>query len=107
MSFKISAQGSLCRGALQCGGISVISKQLDAVAFVKRCLRRQRSGALVLVSEFARFDLAGFDVGLIERIDANERTCHRGREFPAKEFLPEVVNIRHGTTTYRIPSLFH
>src|SRR5688572_10519437 len=74
MSFQISAQGSLCRGAFQCGSIPVIGKQLDAVAVVKRCLRRQRSGALVLVSKFARFDLAGFDVGLIERIDADDRT---------------------------------
>jgi len=34
---------------------------------------------------------AGFHVGLIERVDAEDRARHRRGDFPAEEFLSQVV----------------
>ena len=45
------------------------------------------------VVSFLRLDLAGFDVGLIEGVDADDRAGDRGGDFPAEEFLAEVVDV--------------
>ena len=54
-----------------------------------RLLRRQRAGFLKRRGQFARLDLARLDVGLIERIDAEDRAGNRGRDLEAEEFLAD------------------
>ena len=51
-------------------------------------------------------DLARFNVGLIEGVDAEDRARDRGSNFPAEEFLPEVVDVGDGDAHYRVPSFF-
>jgi hypothetical protein len=41
----------------------------------------------------ARFELARLDVGLIERIDTQDRAGHGGGKLPAEELLADVVRI--------------
>ena len=43
----------------------------------------------VFIGQLARFDLAGFHVRLVERIDADNRTRDGGGNLPAEEFLAE------------------
>ena len=97
-----SRQGSVAGGVFNAAAFLIIGKQLDAVVFEERRLGRQRSRLLVFFSEFSRLDLAGFDVRLIEWIDADDRSGHSGGEFPTKEFLPEVVDVGNGNRDYRM-----
>ena len=45
---------------------------------------------LVGLGQRARLDLACLDIGLVERVDADDRAGHRGRDLPAEEFLADV-----------------
>jgi len=47
----------------------------------------------VLARQFLGLDLAGFNVGLVESINADDGACNSGRDFPSKEFLAKIVNI--------------
>ena len=51
-------------------------------------------------------DLARFDVGLIEGVDPEDRARDRGRNFPAEEFLSQVVDVGHGDAHDRMPGFF-
>ena len=51
------------------------------------------SCGFVFSSEFARFDFAGFDVGLIESVDADDGAGDGGSNFPAEKFLADGVDI--------------
>ena len=53
-----------------------------------------------------RCDLAGFDVGLIEGVDADDRARDGGRNLPAEEFLPQVVDVGDGDPNDRVPGFF-
>ena len=64
-----------------------VGEELDAVALEERRLRRQRAGLLVLGGQRARRDLAGLDVGLVERVDAHHRAGDGRRDLPADELL--------------------
>ena len=50
---------------------------------------------LVLLGQRARFFLAGLDIRLVERVDADDRASHRHRDLPAEEFLTDMRDIRH------------
>ena len=93
MRLEIFGQRSFARGFIKSFGVSLISEQLDAIALEDRGLRRQRSALFVFAGQLSRRDFAGFDVGLIEWIDADDRTGNRGRDFPTKKFLAEIVNV--------------
>src|SRR5262249_38892821 len=56
-------------------------------------LARQRAGFFEGARQFAGLDLARFHIGLIERIDAQNRSGGRGRNFEAEKFLD---NMRRG-----------
>ena len=42
---------------------------------------------------FLRFDLASFHIGLIEGVDPDDRPGDRRRDFPAEEFLADIVDV--------------
>src|SRR5437763_414362 len=74
-------------------GVAVIGEQLDSVFFKDRFFFRQASGLFILTGQLARDNLAGFDVWLIEGIDANDGTGYGGGDFPAEELLANVINV--------------
>src|SRR5450432_1407289 len=84
------------RAAFEGVGIFFVGVELDAVAFEKRRFVGQLAGFFVLAGQFFGFNFAGFDVGLIEGVDADDRACDGGGNFPAEEFLAEVVDIVDG-----------
>src|SRR5260370_20916282 len=59
--------------------------ELHAAAFEEGLLFWQLALCFILACEFPRFDLAGFYVRLVEGIDADDRSSHGGRNFPAEE----------------------
>ncbi len=61
-----------------------------------RC-RFARSGPLVLGGQPPRHALARLDVRLIEPMDAEDGTGHRGCELPAEELLAQIVQVRVNT----------
>src|SRR5690348_14203700 len=103
----MSAQdiGKLARAG-EGGSVALIGKQLNASVFEKRRLRRQLAGVLVFGGEFARFHFAGFDIGLIEGVDADDGTGDGGGDFPAKKFLADRVGIGNGDADDRMACLF-
>ena len=86
-----SSDGAAPTAVLQRVGVGSVGKQLDAVALEERRLRRERAGLLVFVGQRARGDLAGFDVRLVERVDAEDRARNRRRNLPAEELGRQVV----------------
>ena len=80
--------------SVQVGRIALVSEQLDAAVFEERRFFRQLSAFLIRFCQLARDDLAGFHVRLVERIDFQNRARDRRGNFPAEEFLAQVVSIR-------------
>ena len=56
-----------------------------------RLLGGQRAGLLEGGRQLAGLHLARFDVGLIERIDADDRARDGGRDLEAEEFLADML----------------
>ena len=56
--------------------------------------------------QFLGLDLAGFDVGLVECVDAEDRSGYRGGNFPAEEFLAEVIRVGHSDVDNGMPCFF-
>ena len=75
--------------------VLLVREELDALVVEDGGLGRQRSGLFVLLGELARLDLAGLDVGLIEAVDSDHRSCNRGCDLPAEELLTDVVLVQH------------
>src|SRR6266705_6067445 len=67
--------------------------ELHAVAFEKGLLFWQLALCFILACEFPRFDLAGFYVRLVEGIDADDRSSHGGRNFPAEELFTNRIRL--------------
>src|SRR5205823_3591291 len=93
MRLEISGQRTFARSFIKSLVVFLISEQLNAIALENRSLRRQRSALFIFAGQLARRDFAGFDVRLIEWIDADDRTGDRGRDFPTKKFLAKIVNV--------------
>ncbi len=70
------------------------------------CSSRQRSRLLKGRGQFAGLDLGGFDVGLIERIDAEHRACDRDRHLEAEKFLADMLDRLHDDADHRMSGLF-
>src|SRR6266704_1311030 len=80
--------------AVKSSYILFVSEKFDATCLEKRHFRWKAPGRFILAGKLARFELAGFDGRLIERIDADNRTGDGRGDFPAEEFLAEIVGIR-------------
>ena len=73
MSAQISSQGLIVTGGFrQSVGILRIGEQLDAAVLENWLLGGQGTGLLVFRGQIARGNLAGFDIGLIEGVDADD-----------------------------------
>ena len=83
-----------------------IGKERNISFRQQRRFRRQLSGPLVCGRKFARLVFAGLDVGLIERIDTEDRTRNGRRKFPAEEFLADVIAIGDGDAHDRMTRAF-
>src|SRR5438034_5451762 len=68
----------------QCCGVRLVRKQLDAVVFQQRRFRRECPSLLILRGQLACGDFAGFNIRLIERIAAHDRSCHGCRDLPTE-----------------------
>src|SRR5437763_2979570 len=71
-------------------GVAIIGEQLDSVFLENWFFFRQVSSLFILTGQLARDYLAGFDVWLIEGIDANDGTGYGGGDFPAEKLLANV-----------------
>jgi len=49
-----------------------VGKKFRFLGYEERRFGRQTSGRLVFAGQFLGFDLAGFDVRLVKRVDAND-----------------------------------
>src|SRR6476661_4054955 len=74
--------------------VFLVGEEFYAGRFKERRFSRKMAGRFVFGGEFARFDLARFDVGLIESVDANDGAGPGGGNFPAEALLAEGVDMR-------------
>ena len=75
----------------QLARVSRIGEEPDPLGLQDRRFGRQASRLLERVREPPRRDLAGLDVGLVERIDPQDRAGDGRRELPAEELRPDLV----------------
>ena len=76
-------------------GVALVGVEAEAFGGEERELGRQRAVALDLVGQRAGFDLARFDVRLVERVDAEDRAGDGGGDLPAEELAPQRGARRH------------
>ena len=94
MRLQVSGQSFVAaRTVRQRPRVLLIREQLDPLAREDRRFCGQRSASFVLGGQLPRGDLARFDVGLIERVDAEDRSGDGRRDLPAEELLAEVVQV--------------
>src|SRR6266568_4012386 len=87
MGFQITQQRGVCTNRfLERISIFFIGEQLDSILFIDRRLGRKRALLLVLGSQLAGCDLAGFNVWLIEGIDSDNRAGDGGGNSPTETF---------------------
>ena len=92
--------------AVHCGYIFLVGEEFDAAGFEKWNFWRKASGRFVLAGQFFGFDLAGFDVRLVEGVDANDLARDGRGDFPAEKFLAESISVRQSDSYDRMPGLF-
>ena len=73
-------------------GIFVVGVDIGLGGRDHRLFLGQRTGLLERRGQFPGLDLGGLDVGLVERIDAEDGARHRGRHLEAEEFLADMVD---------------
>lgn len=82
-----------------------VGKEREVAVPKQRGFGGELSGFFVGGGEFAGLILAGFDIGLIKRIDAEDRSSNSGGEFPSKEFLADVIAVSDGDTNNRMAGI--
>src|SRR5436190_2974608 len=85
--------------------ILCVGEELDPILFEDRLFGGKRSRFLILIGQFAGFNLAGFDVRLVKSVDADDRAGNSSSNFPAEEFLAEIVGILNSDTHSWLPGL--
>ena len=87
VSLQISGERGVGACSLrQLGGILFVGEELDAGIFKDRLLRRERTSLFVFRSQIPRRDLAGFDVGLVEGVNSDDRASHGSGNLPSEKF---------------------
>src|SRR5438034_10443807 len=108
MSSQISPQALvLCRDFPKFLRVFCIGEELDAVLFKHRDFRWQSPGLFILLRQLPGFEFAGFNVRLVERIDANNRAGYGDRNFPTAEFLAQIVDVRDRNSNYWLYGLLN
>ena len=90
------------RGLFQGRRVLFVGEKFHAAILQHGRFRRKRSRLFVRIGQLACFDFARFHIGLVKCVDADHRTCHGCGEFPAEEFLAQVVDLRHGDADNRL-----
>ena len=94
------------RAALQCCRVFLVREKLDAFLLEERRFRWETSGRFVLARQFLGFNLAGFDVRLVEGVNPDDGTGNSSGDFPPEEFLPEIVGVRQSDAHHGVPGFF-
>src|SRR5437879_432501 len=94
------------RAAFQRSRIFFVREKLDAFLLEERRFWRKTPGRFVLARQFLGFDFARFDIRLVEGVDAEDGACDGGGDFPAEEFLPEIVSILESDAHDGMPGPF-
>src|SRR3981081_2407648 len=87
------------------GAVLRVGKKAQAVLLEQGRFRRKPTALFVSVGELPGLDLARLDVGLVERIDAEDRPRDRGGYFPAEEFLSDVMALANRDAHDRMAGL--
>src|SRR5579859_440973 len=80
--------------ALERCGVFRVGVELLVIVGEERKFGRELSAGFVFAGKFSCFNFAGFDVGLIERVDADDSARDGSGNFTAEKFLAERVGIR-------------
>src|SRR5258708_12180408 len=72
------------------------------IALEEWLLARQLACRFVFAREFSGCNFAGFDVWLVEGVDADDRACHGCGDLPAEKFFADSVWILHCDTHDRL-----
>src|SRR5260370_10526099 len=85
--------------------VALVSEQLDAILLKEWRLRWKLARLFVFGCELPCRHFGGFNVRLIERADADDRSGDGGGDFPAVKFLAHVVTIAHSNSDHPLPGL--
>src|SRR5579862_973834 len=75
------------------GGVFRVGKELGFPGRKERRFGGKATVGFVFTGKFARFDFAGFDVGLVESVDPDDGAGYGGGNFPAEKFLAKGVGV--------------
>ena len=106
MRLQPRAEIAVGAGLAQRVCVLVVGKEFDLVGRHHRRFRWQRAGFFESGGQLAGLDLGGFDIRLVERIDAEDGACHSSRDLEPKEFLADVVDRFHDDANDRMSGLF-
>ena len=95
MRLDPGAEAAVGAGLAQRRRIGFVGVEIGFVGRHDRLLRRQRARLLERAGQLARLDLGCLDVGLVERIDAEDGAGHRRRHLEAEELLADMVDRLH------------
>src|SRR5262249_24781881 len=95
----------LC-SAIESSSVLLVSEKFHSSGLEEREFGWQRAGRFMFSGEFGGLDFAGFDIRLIEGIDADDRTGNRSCNFPAEKFLADGVRVRHRDANDGMAGLF-
>ena len=87
--------------------VARVGEELEAAVARRTAVSaRQRARLFIGRGQLARLDLARLDIGLVERIDADDRAGDRGRHLPAEKLLAELQRSRDRDAHNRVPGRF-
>src|ERR1700722_16853101 len=66
----------------------------------------QRTGLFEGRGQFPSLDLGGFDVGLVERVDAEDGAGNRGRHLKPEKFLADMIYRFEDDANHRMSGSF-
>src|SRR5262249_23929915 len=84
--------------------VAIIGEKLDATVLKNRSFGRKLSGLFVIGRQLSCYNLGGFNVRLVERVDRDNRSRDGRCDLPAEEFLADIVDVRHIDSDYRLSS---
>src|SRR5260370_6870388 len=92
--------------AMHGGYILFVGEKFYAACFEKRDFWWKASSGFVLAGQLLGFDLAGFDVGLVEGVNADQGAGDGSSYFPAEKFLTASIGAWEDESNPGVPGLF-
>ena len=99
---EVSLERARARGRGDRFGVGRIRKQADLVFLQQRRLRRQLARFFECACQLARGELAGLDIGLVERVDSEHGAGDSRGDLPAEKFLAELYPVLEQNTHDRV-----